>query len=103
MGKTGTNRVKVHGQSYYRLFTIDQHHQRCEFTRFIQHWSGISQKYHVHRMTRLEAELVRENLTFAFALACAAAHAGPKSGSSEEPTYEMRVSPSKRQKNDNHV
>ena len=43
----------------------------------------------VHRMTRQKAELAKETLTFAFALACAAAHAGPKSGSSEEPTYEI--------------
>lgn len=33
-----------------------------------------------------KAELEKEGLTFAFALAYAAAHAGPKSGSSEEPT-----------------
>ena len=37
-------------------------------------------------MTRQKAELAKEALTFAFALACATAHAGPKSGSSEEPT-----------------
>jgi hypothetical protein len=37
-----------------------------------------------------KGKLAKENLTFAFALACAAAHAGPKSGSSEEPTYETR-------------
>ena len=53
-----------------------------------------------HRMTQQKAELAKEGLTFAFALACAAAHVGPKSGSSEEPTYEIwfkRVSPSRSQ------
>ena len=57
----------------------------------------------VHRVTRRKAEPARDNLTFAFALACAAAHAGPKSGSSEEPAYEIwfeRVSPSKCQNDD---
>ena len=43
----------------------------------------------VHPMTRQKAELANGGLTFAFALACAAAHAGPKSGSSEVPTYEI--------------
>ena len=32
---------------------------------------------------------MKEGLTFALALACAAVHAGPKSGSSKEPTYEI--------------
>ena len=39
-------------------------------------------------MTRQKAELEKESLTFAFALAYAAAHAGPKSGISGECTYE---------------
>ena len=46
----------------------------------------------VQRMTRQNAELEKECLTFAFALAYAAAQAGPKSGSSGEPTYNSKVS-----------
>ena len=50
----------------------------------------------VLRMTRQKTGSA--GLTFAFALACATAQAGPKSGSSEEPTYERRsecISPRK--------
>ena len=42
---------------------------------------------------RTKAELEKESLTFAFALVYAAAHAGPKSGISEEPTYENVLVP----------
>ena len=42
-------------------------------------------------MTRQKAELEKEGLTFVFALMYAAAHAGPKSGSWEEPTYENMI------------
>ena len=44
--------------------------------------------WHDKRDKRQNLELEKESLTFVFALAYAAAHAGPKSGSWEEPTYE---------------
>ena len=64
---------------------------------------GEHAKHYPSYITQQNAVLEKEGLTFAFALACAAAHAGPKSGSSEEPTYEIwleRVSPSKCQNDD---
>ena len=69
--------------------------------------SSIGQRQHAKHyppyITQQKAVLEKEGLTFTFALACAAAHAGPKSGSSEEPAYEIwfeRVSPSKCQNDD---
>ena len=64
---------------------------------------GEHAKHYPSYITQQKAVLEKEGLTFAFALACAAAHAGPKSGSSEESTYEIwleRVSPSKCQNDD---
>ena len=62
---------------------INQQDQRFKFT-----WVSHQSSNIVHRRTGQKAELEKYILTFAFALAYAAAHAGPKSEISEEPTYE---------------
>ena len=97
-GKTRTKRVKVYGQTHM-LFMINQQDQWFKFSSGIGPASVRDRVSNIfQRITRQKAELTKESLTFAFALVCAPAHAGPKSGSSEDPTYETwfgRVSPSR--------
>jgi hypothetical protein len=72
--------IKVYGQSHKpESFTINQQDQLFKFTR-VQHQSETPSNT-VHRMTRQRPEMEKEGLTFAFALAYAAAHAGSKLGS----------------------
>ena len=67
------------------LFTINHHDQWSIFTRFGPGSDRDARSKSIAWHGK-KAELEKEGLTFAFALAYAAAHAGPKSGSSEEPT-----------------